>query len=174
MDLGLEFSNGRFQKYFLEVARKIRKNQDSPYYEAIKDVVSNVGWNRLSEFGMNLGYNGCTKETKIIRRLEKERHYNIPWFLNLPVNNEVMAEKPEFYQELLRQEKDQITGEFLDKISGLYYLMISVADEGDDNDLWGYDGIRTEEEYIIFQILTGLICIREKSVKFKVIPLYFA
>lgn len=52
--------------------------------------------------------------------------------------------------------------------------MISVADEGDDNDLWGYDGIRTEEEYIIFQILTGLICIREKSVKFKVIPLYFA
>ena len=60
IDLGLEFSSGRFQKRFLQSAQKMLNNQGSAYYSLVKDTVDSVDHDILTTFGINLGYNGCT------------------------------------------------------------------------------------------------------------------
>lgn len=103
VDFGLEFSNGRFQKKFLTAARKMLINEESAYYTLIKDIVSNVDSERLMTFGINVGYEGCTKGAKTIREIEATRHCNIPWFLSLSINEKKLEEDPDFYPAVLKQ-----------------------------------------------------------------------
>ena len=60
VDMGLRFSNGRFQKMFFLAAQTMLQNQNSAYYRLIEDTVSNVNQQNLITFGMNVGYNSCT------------------------------------------------------------------------------------------------------------------
>ena len=69
IDLGLSFADGRFQRKFLKASQKMLRNEKSAYYPLIKDVVSHVDEERLVTFGMNLGYNGCTRGAKTIRQI---------------------------------------------------------------------------------------------------------
>lgn len=62
------------------------RNEKSAYYPLIKDVVSHVDEERLVTFGMNLGYNGCTRGAKTIRQIEQEEGFNIPWALSFSLN----------------------------------------------------------------------------------------
>lgn len=103
VDLGLEFSNGRFQKRFLETTQTMLSNQESAYYTLVSDVINSVDPDILTTFGVNLGYNGCTKGANIIRQMEAERGYNIPWSLAVTVNEDKMDSDPEFYSDLLQQ-----------------------------------------------------------------------
>lgn len=83
IDLGLHFSNGRFQQHFLGTAQEMLRNQDSAYYSLLKDALAHVDQKSLLSLGINLGYNSCTKGAAHIRALEAERGYNIPWMLSL-------------------------------------------------------------------------------------------
>ena len=86
IDLGLSFADGRFQRKFLKASQKMLRNEKSAYYPLIKDVVSHVDEERLVTFGMNLGYNGCTRGAKTIRQIEQEEDFNIPWALSFSLN----------------------------------------------------------------------------------------
>ncbi|WP_041669490.1 hypothetical protein [Acetobacterium woodii] len=79
VDLGQNFSKGRFQKLFFEVAQKMLEDEESPYYLHAKNIISKVNHETLKTFGINLGYNGCTNGAKQIRENEKKYQLKIPW-----------------------------------------------------------------------------------------------
>ncbi len=83
IDMALSFSNGRFQKHFLEVAQTMLQKETSCYYKIIPDLVANGDTERIVTFGMNIGYNGCTLGAQTIRELEATEHFNIPWSISL-------------------------------------------------------------------------------------------
>ena len=86
VDLGLQFSSGRFQTRFLTQAQKLLQNPKSAYYDLVKNIVTTVDHDIITTFGVNLGYNSCTKGAQRIREIEAEKGFNIPWALNLLIN----------------------------------------------------------------------------------------
>ena len=103
IDLGLEFSNGRFQTKFFKQAQKMLENQKSAYYELVKNIVATVDHDIITTFGVDLGYNSCTKGARLIREIEAEKQFNVPWLLSLRVNEEKLDTEPDFYPLLFRQ-----------------------------------------------------------------------
>ena len=87
IDMALNFSNGRFQKHFLETAQEMLCNEQSAYYELVKDVVSYVDTERLVQIGMNIGYNSCTAGARLIRTIEEQFQFNIPWNLSIIIDS---------------------------------------------------------------------------------------
>lgn len=63
VDLGVAFQR-KISEAFLVYAQEMLQDQDSAYYDLISDVIVHVDRNLLVNFGMNLGYNGCTKERR--------------------------------------------------------------------------------------------------------------
>ena len=61
VDMGQGFANGPFQRHFFEAAQHMLENESSAYYQLLKRIVTEVNHEKLKTFGMNLGYNGCTK-----------------------------------------------------------------------------------------------------------------
>lgn len=86
IDMALIFSEGRFQRHFLELAQKILKNEHSSYYRIIPDIVSSIDTERIITFGMNVGYNSCTYGAQIIRSIEEKEFFNIPWSVSLEID----------------------------------------------------------------------------------------
>lgn len=101
VDLGLLFARGSFQRYFLKSLQEILKNEASPYYRLLEDVVNHVDEDRLLTFSMNLGYNSCTYGARTIRQIEKEQQFDIPWAMFLEIRE---GEDPlETYGPVIRQ-----------------------------------------------------------------------
>lgn len=88
IDVGLNFSTGKYQQHFLEVSRKLLENDDSGYYRLIRNAVRDADTETLVTFGMNVGYGSCTLGADLIRRTEEKEHFNIPWMLTLSVEQE--------------------------------------------------------------------------------------
>lgn len=103
IDLGLTFSKGRFQQNFLGLAQQMLRKEDSAYYTLLRDVLTNVDPEILTTFGINIGYNSCTKGAKTIRGIEAERGFDVPWALSVYVNEEKHLSEPHFYPELIQQ-----------------------------------------------------------------------
>lgn len=92
VDMALQFSEGRFQSSFFEVAHTMLKDQDSAYYALVQDAASHIETEHLVRFGMNLGYNSCTWGAKRIRSNEAALGFNIPWAILLEMGE---ADTPE-------------------------------------------------------------------------------
>ncbi len=103
IDLGLEFSGGRFQTRFLSQAQKMLQNPKSAYYDLAKQMAATVDPDIITTFGVNLGYNSCTKGAQRIREIEAEKGFNIPWALHLVINEQKLEAEPAFYPSVLRQ-----------------------------------------------------------------------
>lgn len=103
IDLAVNFSKGRFQKRLMQIAQEMLQNTESPYYELLTDIVENVDMDLLMKFGMNLGYNGCTRGAQRIRQIEAEKGFNVPWCLMLNINQEKLDEDPEIYSGIVKQ-----------------------------------------------------------------------
>ncbi len=82
IDIGKDFANGPFQKDFFQRAQRAMEKDDGAYYRLVKRIVTEVDHQNLKTFGMNVGYNGCTKGAKTIRSREAELQFNIPWALS--------------------------------------------------------------------------------------------
>lgn len=105
VDMALHFSKGRFQKRFFEIAQTMLDNENSPYYQMVYHAVANVKQDRLLQFGMNLGYNSCTYGAGIIRKVEQQFGYNVPWCITLELNESMLKNAPEHYHQLLQEGK---------------------------------------------------------------------
>ena len=79
VDMALHFSEGRFQSRFFQTARTMLEHEESAYYTLIEDAVNHIETEHLVKFGMNLGYNSCTRGAQCIRANEKRLGFNIPW-----------------------------------------------------------------------------------------------
>ncbi|MDD2971034.1 MAG: hypothetical protein PHE02_02740 [Lachnospiraceae bacterium] len=106
IDLGLNFSKGRFQQNFLSMAQQMLRKEDSAYYTLFRDILTHVDAEIMTTFGINVGYNSCTKGAKTIRAIEIERGFCVPWALSIHINKEQDLTRPEFYPNLLRQGKE--------------------------------------------------------------------
>jgi hypothetical protein len=103
IDMGLNFSKGRFQKKFLSYAQDMLKNQNSAYYDLAENIFNNVDKSLLLNFCINLGYNGCTKGAKKIRRMEAEKGFNIPWSLSIVIDPDRLNTRPDLYRKIIEQ-----------------------------------------------------------------------
>lgn len=97
IDLGLTLSSGTTQKNFLSVAQKMLQKEDSAYYELARDLFSHVDKNILLNFGINVGYNGCVKGVKEIRKLEKTKGIHVPWAVCLEIEEGQLEVNSSFY-----------------------------------------------------------------------------
>lgn len=105
IDLALMFCNGKFQQRFLEAAHRMLENESSAYYRIIPDFIANTDTKRITTFGINLGYNSCTNGARIIRKIEAEQNYNIPWCISLNINRDGYQAHKEDYFSFIEQGK---------------------------------------------------------------------
>lgn len=103
VDAGAQFSTGRFQTRLISHAQRMLQNSKSAYYALVKDVVTYADHDNIATFGVNLGYNSCTKGARLIRETEREKGFNIPWALHLRVSQEKLAGDPGLYPSILRE-----------------------------------------------------------------------
>ncbi len=103
VDMALNFSKGRFKNDFFTVAQKMLENENSPYYDLIRDIVTHVDHERLLRVGMNVGFNSCTEGAKTIRKNEETLGFNIPWAVFLHLDMQVLLEKPKLYDRIFSQ-----------------------------------------------------------------------
>jgi len=87
IDMGLNFSGGRFQKEFFTAAQTMLQNENSAYYRFIADRIAHTDENKIVALGLNIGYNSCTMGADIIRCQEKLYGFNIPWSVSLSVTD---------------------------------------------------------------------------------------
>lgn len=121
VDMALHFSEGRFQRRFLEMAQDMLKNEQSCYYRMIPDAVANIHPERIVTFGMNLGYNSCTEGARKIRAIEEEKHFNIPWSISLELNEAYFSKNRDIYHSLINQ------GEQLGVYTWMFYFRDTLA-----------------------------------------------
>ncbi|HIS31641.1 MAG TPA: hypothetical protein IAB44_08885 [Candidatus Limivivens intestinipullorum] len=103
VDMGLSFSEGRFQQRFLSSVQKMLQNPDSAYYDLVKDIVSYADFDAITHFGINAGYNSCTDGAAIIRRIERTEGFNIPWCLTFFVSPSCGAKRLNTYDRVLTE-----------------------------------------------------------------------
>lgn len=85
-DMGRMFIKGRFMDEVLSIVQDFLRNDDSPYYEAIEQMLRNTDRKNLKDFGISFGYSGLTYGGKVIREHELSLPYHIPWALTLRIN----------------------------------------------------------------------------------------
>ena len=83
IDLGRQFSNGRFVGEIYNIFQDLLRNEDSPYYYAIEHAMHWTSRTALKHFGINMGYNSFTLGGKIIRKREQESGCQTPWAISV-------------------------------------------------------------------------------------------
>ena len=86
IDLAKQFSNGRFISEIYSIFQDLLRNEDSPYYSAIEHILHYTSRKALKHFGVNIGYNSFTRGGKMIRSLEENSSYMIPWSLGIELD----------------------------------------------------------------------------------------
>lgn len=103
VDMALSFSSGSFQSFFFRSAQTMLKNENSAYYNLFQDIVAHVEEDRLIDFGINVGYHGCTLGARKIRETESLDGYNIPWSVTLHISPETYLQTSETYDSIISQ-----------------------------------------------------------------------
>lgn len=119
IDMALQFSDGRFQKNFFTVAQTMLQNENSAYYELIRDVITYVDTEKLYTFGINVGYNSCTLGAQRIRENEKALGCNIPWTISFQMSTQ------QYENNFLKYDDLIFEGESL----GIYTWMFFVSEQ---------------------------------------------
>lgn len=118
VDRACDISCSRFQNRFFSVAQDMLAQRTSAYFDLIEDAVSNIDHDALITFGINLGYNGCTKGAQTIRAIEAEEGFNIPWILNFFVNTNEHPFLGQEYSETVSQGENLGIFSYLFQIEG--------------------------------------------------------
>ena len=79
VDMAERTSNGPTQKICYQMMQEMGKNQCSPYYEMIHQLVLRTDPETVSRFGLNLGLNAWTLGARDTRALIGESGRRIPW-----------------------------------------------------------------------------------------------
>ena len=71
-DLGRQFAKGRFQEELFSLFQRLLLNEESPYYEMLKQLISSVNTDTLKTIGINVGYNSWTCGASRLREITSE------------------------------------------------------------------------------------------------------
>lgn len=104
VDLGKDFSKGKNQQNFFTMAVEELERDDSIYYKLAERVMRGTDPQVMLDFGMNLGYNGWTHGTKLIRNTEEENGYYVPWILLFELDGQTEL-APDLITDLVHQGK---------------------------------------------------------------------
>ncbi len=118
VDMACKLSNGRFQKIFFGIARQMLEDEDNEYYNLIQDAIYHVDLERMVQFGMRVGYNGCTVGAEQIRMLEREKDVNIPWSYIYEIDGGAFEKYAELYDQKMTEGQDLGTYLYQIRISG--------------------------------------------------------
>lgn len=128
IDMALHFAEGKFERNFFSIARHMLENEQSAYYDLVKDAAMNVDTERALRFGMNLGYNGCALGAKTIRENEAKHHVNIPWSLSMIVDSIRFRKLEERYHDLIAQANELGVYMFLIRAKGRTQDLLSLIE----------------------------------------------
>lgn len=103
IDLALNFASGSFQNNFLKAVQSMLQNQQSAYYKVAKNAADFVSHDTLCHFGINVGYNSCTKGASLIRQIEKSEHFSVPWSLTFLTDSENWTVNKKLYHDFICQ-----------------------------------------------------------------------
>ncbi len=104
VDMALQFSGNRFQQQFFQAAQTMLKNENSPYYALVRDLISYADTDRLLQFGMDLGYNSCILGAQQIRSNEKRSGHNIPWTVLFQMDAHSPKRLPQYHAAISEGE----------------------------------------------------------------------
>ena len=82
------------------------KNKKSAYYDLLKDAIASIDHRTISTFGINMGYNSCTKGAKTIRATEATDSFSIPWSLTFSVNEASWKAHADRYASAIEEGKE--------------------------------------------------------------------
>ena len=99
VDLALLVSKGRFQKRFFGIAQRMLENEQSPYYDLIRNTVSRVDIDKLVRIGINIGYNSCTAGARTVRALKASERLIVPWVLTFDLTEPLGQKQYECYAQ---------------------------------------------------------------------------
>jgi len=132
VDMALYFSVGSFQQNFFRIAQVMLKNENSPYYALLRNVISSADTERLVCFGMNLGYNSYTMGAKRIRENEQKLGFNISWTASFQIDGAQISDYlPEYHSAITDGEKLGIYSWMLFATSHLQALLPLIHDHPD-------------------------------------------
>lgn len=83
LDLALTFSKGSFERHFFTLCQQMLEDESSPYYQLLDRALRTCDRQTLKTFGMNVGYEGCSKGARRIREVEAAGGFNVPWALTI-------------------------------------------------------------------------------------------
>lgn len=83
VDLGMNFSHGRFSSHFFGMVQTMLTDEQSAYFEAAQDLTQRVNTDTIKTFGINVGLEGCTRGARRIREQESREGCNVPWALTI-------------------------------------------------------------------------------------------
>lgn len=101
VDMALQFSEGSFQKTFFTITQTMLQNENSAYYDLVRETVTHTEPDRLYTFGMNVGYNSCTEGARRIRQYEETMNCNIPWTISLELDAQTFQAARASYDALI-------------------------------------------------------------------------
>lgn len=105
VDLGLDASQGAFQKSILQVAQTMLADERSAYYPLMQRVVTQINPGQIQTFGLNVGLNGCQVGAEKIRQQEAALGCNIPWAFRMDMGETPSADWPTLLNRLVCQSQ---------------------------------------------------------------------
>lgn len=88
-DFGRQFAKGRFMDPVYAMMQDLLRNDESPYYTAIENILRNTDLKALKDFGINFGYNSLTIGGSVIRSNLAVKDYYIPFAATVRLNSTV-------------------------------------------------------------------------------------
>lgn len=87
VDLCLRFAKGPFERRFFTVCRDILEDDGSPCFSMLRRALSCFDRQTLVTFGVNVGFEGCSRGAKRIRETEAREGFNVPWAIRVAVGD---------------------------------------------------------------------------------------
>lgn len=150
VDLASHFASSSFQRNTLKLMQNMLSNLNSPYYDRVSYLVSNVDHDIIKTFGINIGYNSWTCGAKKIRNNKKDYDCNIPWTIIF---------------NLTKEKEDKLTNNnILEIIKGGKYLGIYTYMLFLEN-LDGFEDILKENSDCAFILYLPFNSLTEEKIK---------
>lgn len=88
VDLGLNFAEGCNQREIFDITQHYLSNEDSAYFTLAENMANELDHDKLTAFGLNFGYNGCTSGARILREKQEQLGCHLPFLITFTINDQ--------------------------------------------------------------------------------------
>ena len=87
VDLGLNFAEGCNQREIFDITQHSLSNENSAYFRLAENMASELDHEKLTTFGLNFGYNGCTSGARLLREKQTELGCHLPFLITFTIDS---------------------------------------------------------------------------------------